>query len=199
MNLHPLHLQDLRRSGLADETIELAGIESLIPKNIEKETGCHNDKLSSAYRIPYGNGFNRYRCFYLEGASGAKYLQRKNSGNHLYIPANFNRDILQDATKTIFITEGEKKALRACQSGIPCIGLSGLWNWKNKGTNALIDDFNAIKLAGRTVKIIPDDDWKQPNIHGYKTNLEKAVYGLAGKLKERGARVFIVNLETKRK
>jgi putative DNA primase/helicase len=199
MNLHPLHLQDLSKSGLTDETIELAGIDTVLPKNIEKETGCHDNNLFSAYRIPYGNGFNRFRCFYLEGSTGAKYRQKKGTGNHLYIPANFNRDILQDTTKPIFITEGEKKALRACQSGIPCIGLSGLWNWKNSGSYELIDDFNSIVLEGRTVKIIPDDDWKQPNIHGYKTNLEKAVYGLAGKLKERGARVFIVNLETKRK
>jgi hypothetical protein len=44
------------------------------------------------------------------------------------------------------------------------------------------------------VKLVPDDDWLSPNKHGYGKNLKDAVYRLAGKLKERGARVFIVNI-----
>jgi hypothetical protein len=46
---------------------------------------------------------------------------------------------------------------------------------------------------------VPDDDWLTPNKHGYKKNLQAAVYRLAGKLKLRGARVFIVNLEKENK
>jgi len=80
-----------------------------------------------------------------------------------------------------------------------CVGLSGLWNWKNKAKDDLIDDFNLINFKNRIVKLVPDDDWLTPNKHGYKKNLQAAVYRLAGKLKLRGARVFIVNLEKENK
>jgi hypothetical protein len=31
ITLHPLHLEDLQKSGLSDETIQIAGIEYLFP------------------------------------------------------------------------------------------------------------------------------------------------------------------------
>lgn len=192
--MHPQHYADLKKSALSDETITLARIESIRPDRINKALGYNLPNLVSAYRIPYDEKFSRFRCFYLENAVGPKYLQRKGTGNRLYIPANFNLNKLQDAGATIYLTEGEKKALKACQEGISCIGLSGLWNWKVKGSDALIDDFNLINLKNRIVKLVPDDDWLSPNKHGYGKNLKDAVYRLAGKLKERGARVFIVNI-----
>jgi len=196
---HPKHLSDLRKSGLTDETISQARIESIRPDRIGKELGYSLQNLESMYRIPYDDKFSRYRCFYFEGTTGQKYLQIKNSGNKLYLPANIVRDKLQDTDATLYITEGEKKALRACQEGLLCVGLSGLWNWKNKVKDDLIDDFNLINFKNRIVKLVPDDDWLTPNKHGYKKNLQAAVYRLAGKLKLRGARVFIVNLEKENK
>ncbi|HPL97323.1 MAG TPA: DUF3854 domain-containing protein [Smithellaceae bacterium] len=196
---HPKHLADLQKSGLTDATIALAKIESIRPDRIDKELGFRVPNLESVYRIPYDDKFSRFRCFYFEGADGQKYLQRRNTGNRLYIPMNINRDLFQDATKPIYITEGEKKALRACQEGLFCIGLSGLWNWKNSGSDELLDDFKLIHFHNRIVKLVPDDDWLSLNKHGYKKNLKPAVYRLAGKLKERGASVYIVNLEGKRK
>jgi hypothetical protein len=196
---HPKHLADLRKSGLTDETILQAKIESIRPDRIGKELGYQLRNLESMYRIPYDDKFSRYRCFYFEGTTGHKYLQVKNSGNRLYIPANIIRYKLQDTDATLYITEGEKKALRACQEGLLCVGLSGLWNWKNKVKDDLIDDFDLINFKNRIVKLVPDDDWLTPNKHGYKKNLQAAVYRLAGKLKLRGARVFIVNLEKENK
>ncbi|MFA5823054.1 MAG: DUF3854 domain-containing protein [Thermodesulfovibrionales bacterium] len=122
-----------------------------------------------------------------------KYIQLKDSGNRLYIPTTV-RSVLNDSAIPLHITEGEKKALKATQEGLFCIGLSGLWNWKNKGSEELISDFNQITLKNRAVYIVPDNDWLQPNKHGYAKNLKQAVYGLVIRLKERGARVFIVEL-----
>jgi hypothetical protein len=194
-NFHPDHLDDLRKSGLNDETIERAEISTVMPpRQINKKLGFTMAGLSSMYEIPYPscNGFSRFRCFYEDGKNGPKYLQRKDTGNHLYIPT-LAASILDDPTKPLYFTEGEKKALKACQEGIPCIGLSGLWNWKIKD-GGLIPDFDKIELKHRTAYIVPDNDWRLPNKHGYEKNLEQAVQELAYSLIDRGANVFIVEL-----
>lgn len=193
MPLDPLHLEDLRKSGLSDQTIIEAGIESVSLSDIRKRVGFDIPGLSSCYEIPYDNNFSRFRAFYADGKEHPKYLQRKKSGNRLYIQSSV-RSILNDSSIPLYITEGEKKALKATQEGLYCIGLSGLWNWKNRGSKELIPDFRQIVLKDRLVYIIPDNDWLQPNKHGYKKNLKQAVYGLAGKLKERGAKVYIVQI-----
>lgn len=194
LTLHPDHLADLKKSGLSNETVLLAGIESVRPDRINKELGFNLPGLISMYKIPYNDKFARFRCFYEDGKAGAKYLQRKNTRNFLYFPSNLDRSILQAADVPLYLTEGEKKALRACQEGISCVGLSGLWNWQDKKGN-LIPCFDSIELRGRIIRLVPDDDWLTPNKHGYGKNLNQAVYRLAGKLKERGARVFIVDLK----
>lgn len=192
---HSLHLEDLKRSGLSDSTIEQAAFHSVPPNDINKQMGFNIPSLTSCYEIPYDKSFSRFRAFYDDKSNGEKpkYIQRKNSGNRLYIPSTV-RSVLNDSSITLYITEGEKKALKAIQEGLYCIGLSGLWNWKNKGSEKLISDFDQIKFKNRAVYIVPDNDWLQPNKHGYAKNLKQAVYGLANRLKERGARVFIVEL-----
>jgi hypothetical protein len=188
-NFHPDHLSDLKKSGLSDETIQASGIASVPPKLINKRLVYAPPDLTSMYVIPYGEDFLRYRCFYAEGKTGPKYLQKKNAGNQLYIPP-LAASVLNDQMITLYITEGEKKALKACQEGIPCIGLSGLWNWKEK-EKGLIPDFHKIELKHRTVYIVPDNDWRSPNKHGYDKNLEQAVYSLAKSLQDCGAVVRI--------
>ncbi len=192
LKLHPLHYADLQKSGLSDETIEAAGIVSVPPNAIRKRLGYDPPSLTSMYEIPYGGGFSRYRCFYSEGKIGPKYLQKRDTGNRLYIPA-LAPSILTDTAKPLFITEGEKKALKACQEGIPCVGLAGLWNWKIKD-GGLIPDFERIILQGRKVFMIPDNDYLKPNKHGYDKNLGKAVNDLAESLIEKGAMVSVIQL-----
>lgn len=192
--LHPSHIADLKKSELSDETILKAGIKSVPPDMINKKLGFNISDLTSCYEIPYGKDFSRFRTFYTDNKNGKqpKYLQRKNTCNRLYIPPDV-RPLLSNPALHLCITEGEKKALKATQEGLPCIALSGLWTWSD-GTKELIPDFDQIALKGRTVYIIPDNDWLQPNKHGYKKNLRQAVYQLAEKLKERGARVYVVQL-----
>ena len=110
-------------------------------------------------------GFERYKLFYLSGRKGAKYYQPKGTANRLYIPESA-AEFLDDVRVPLVITEGEKKTLKACQEFISCIGISGLWNWPNKGEP--VDDFNKITLKGRIVYIVPGNNYEKPNKHGYK-------------------------------
>ena len=202
--LHPDHLADLRKSGLSDEAIQEAGIKSVSPRDIPKKLGFDIPGLSSMYEIPYPGceGYSRFKAFYADGEryykggdEKPKYLARKDSGNHLYIPPKV-KQILSNPAIPLYITEGEKKTLKAAQEGIDCIGLSGLWNWGRKTENGyeLLPDFSQIALDGRTIYIVPDSDWLEPNREGKPKNLKQAVHDLAHRLIDRGAKVSWVEL-----
>jgi hypothetical protein len=195
-NLAPEHYKDLQKSGLSDDTIKEADIKSVPPGQINKKLGFNVHGLVSMYEIPFNDGYCRYRVFYESGKefdkSGKpkpKYLTRKDMENRLYIPSKAKL-ILNDISVPLEITEGEKKALKACQEGLCCIAVTGLWNWKVKGKDKLIPDFDKIKLDGRTVILTPDNDWLKPNINGYRKNLEQSVRRLSYLLIDRGAKVY---------
>lgn len=194
------HYEDLRKSGLSDETILESGIKSLRPADIDKTIG-YPTHAKSAYEIPYPETDHcRYRMFYGEedkfdprtGDERPKYRCKKDLGNHLYIPHKA-RPILNDLSIPLCISEGEKKTLKACQEGLYCIAISGLWNWSD-GSKELISDFDQIALDGRTVYIVPDNDFLLPDRHGKPKNLKQAVYELAYELIDRGAKVSWVEL-----
>jgi P4 family phage/plasmid primase-like protien len=189
-SLHPDHLKDLRDSGLSDQTIKESGIYSVSPALINKKLGKNDGRINSLMAIPYpgAKGFERYKVF-SEKPYPKKYLQRFNTKNRLYIPTSVNGQ-LSDVSKTLSITEGEKKCLKMNQEGIPSIALSGLWNWSN-GRKELIEDFNLISFTDRKILIIPDNDWQKPDRNGYKKNLVQAVNELGQKLIERGAKVLV--------
>jgi hypothetical protein len=190
--LHPDHLADLRRSGLSDETIAQAGIHSLRPGDIPRLLGRNPTGIESVFEIPYpGHGSSRFKLFYAAGQKGPKYVQKKEVPNHLYIPPLVDQTTLDGDTR-LFITEGEKKALKAAQEGILCLAIGGLWSWKHDGR--LLSDFDSFTFNGREVFIVPDNDWQKPDRHGYRKNLNQAVrqFGLA--LIQKGAKVFVVHL-----
>ncbi len=192
---HPDHWADLEKSGLSEETVIESGIHTVPPNMINNKLGFNTTGITSAYQIPYPQtNLYRYKLYYDENfkEEKPKYRQPSGSDNRLFIP-NKARLILQDTSIPIYFTEGEKKSLKVCQEGLPCIGLSGLWNWKNKDED-IIADFDLINFQERMVYIIPDSDYKSLNKHGYKKNLIQAVNRLCQKLTERGARVFIVQL-----
>ena len=192
---HPEHMNDLIKSGLMPATIEQAHIETVLPVDITRELGFTVQGLLSLYRIPYpGTEFCRYKAFYEPGSNGdhPKYLQKMGSGNRLYIPDS-ERAVLNDPGVPLYFTEGEKKCLKAVQEGLHCIGLSGLWNWK-AGKGGAIADFDQINFKDREVFIVPDNDYKKPDSHGYKKNLITAVNELAAALAMRGSVVHIIEL-----
>lgn len=86
-----------------------------------------------------------------------RYLQPRDSGVHLYIPPGTEAK-LKDPSIPLYIAEGEKKALRAAQDGLCCVGLAGIWNWKKKGSKDVIEGIKGLPLYQRQLFIVPDSD-----------------------------------------
>lgn len=87
-NLHHEHLDDLRKSGLTDETIKAAGIYTVTPGDIGKKLGGQGNNVVSALAFPYPSfdGYERFKVWREEGKTGPKYIQKNGTPNHLYFP-----------------------------------------------------------------------------------------------------------------
>ena len=183
---HPEHLADLRKSGLSDETIEQSGLYSVRPNDLKHVTGLA--KVESMLAIPYSSEFTRYKVFPTSlKVQGKKfrYTQPKGTGVHVYVPP-MARAGLHDTAIPLGIVEGEKKALKACQEGVRCVAIGGLWNWLEGGR--LTPEIQAIPWQGRPVTLYPDSDvWK-------RQDLIEAVYRLGQALEAEGAQVDVCAL-----
>lgn len=118
-----------------------------------------------------------------------RYKQPAGSGNHLYFPPLLSRpwrEVAEDPTCRLLITEGEKKAACACALGIPTVALGGVSNWISHG--GPISDLNLLKCKGQHVYVVFDSD--------IRTNFQVmlAAEKLAAELRKRGADVFIATL-----
>jgi hypothetical protein len=192
INLHPDHLQDLKKSGLNDETITKANIHSVPPRDFPKILGKgYADKIDSLLAFPYQqNGFYRYKLFPpIKDKDGhkIKYFQPSNSGVHLYYPPGVEAEIADPSIPLSFV-EGEKKSLKGYQEGIVSIGMGGIWNFKEKGSDELVPDFHNIPFNGRVINLIPDGDYHK------NKNIQRAVLLLAEKLKAKGATPYLISL-----
>jgi hypothetical protein len=188
MQLAPEHLKDLKKSGLTDETIEAAGIYTVLPGDIIKIIGW-NMPIRSLLAFPYPNcdHFIRYKLFPPHKQNDGhhiRYFQPKGSDTHIYFPPRFDRN-----SEIIRITEGEKKAAKGTQDGLNVLGLGGIWNFAVKGEDGsphLIEDFALIEWKCKKVEIIPDSDFFQKN------NIKHAVFRLGTLLEAQGAIITIV-------
>jgi hypothetical protein len=192
MSLHPDHLADLQKSGLSDDTITAANIHTVPPGDIQKILGRgYADQVISLLAFPYSqNGFCRYKLFPpIKGKDGhkIKYFQPLNSGVHLYYPPGIEAKVTDPSIPISFV-EGEKKCLKADQEGIVSIGMGGIWNFREKGDDDLISDFDNIPLRDRVVNLIPDGDYHK------NKDVERAVLSLAEKIKRKGAIPYLVSL-----
>jgi hypothetical protein len=189
--LHPDHQADLERSGLTAATIAAAGIRSLAPAEWAWYVGAARaGRLTSAYLLPYSGTDDFYRVKLFpplpDGAGHTvRYVQPAGSTPRLYIPPQAQA-ALTDPSVALRITEGEKKALKADQERLPCLGLGGLWNWRH--AERPITDLDTIDWVERPVILTPDSDvWTRPE-------LLKAVYALGRELETRGATVTVEKL-----
>ncbi len=179
-------LENLRASGLTDQTIRMNGIY----------TGFHDAGFGLV--IPYRdlngklNGFARIRlrrpCRDSKGKK-AKCRQAKGSPIRAFFPHDCLSG-LRGNERRIFITEGEKKALALSQIGATAIGLGGVYSWKRKDTHELIDDLAQIDWSGRDVYIVFDWDPKEVSRH----NVTVAKQRLAAALTSAVARVRSVDM-----
>lgn len=122
---------DLALSGLAVSDLQAR------PLDMPEKVACGVVSASEGYVIPYFSmigkviGFYRIKLF----GQDIKYKQIKNTPNHVYFPKTFlatlNASIVK-GDRYVIITEGEKKAAKACRSGFPAIAFGGVDSWRNK-------------------------------------------------------------------
>jgi hypothetical protein len=185
-----VHLDDLRKSGLTDDTIAANLIRSVPPAMIGRLLGFDMPAVRSALLFPFRSpdrGFMnhvRMKVFpSLTDASGhtIKYLQPRGSCPRLYFVSACLREVLEGESPLWFV-EGEKKALAVAQLGLPAVGICGVQGWRRPGGEELLEDFDAIPLTGRVVEILPDADF-QTNPH-----VERAIRQFARALRARRAK-----------
>jgi AAA domain/Domain of unknown function (DUF3854) len=188
-NLSDGDFADLAKSGLTVETILAAGIYTASGPEV---SAILRYGAGAGMVFPNGDGQARVKL-HEAGPDGKKYRTPKDGKNRLYLPppALLSRERLHDATATVYITEGEKKTLRAVQEGLVCIGLAGVWSWRTRdgaGRSVPIADLDLIPWQGRNVVIVFDSD--------VVTNdkVRAAEQALAEELTARGATVAAIRL-----
>jgi len=190
--------QDLTKSGLDTNNF---CIESL-KDNFELIDRLGFDRIGSneiikigGYWIPYPNVPGCYRLKLknevITENGRIKYLSPKKDlghGNHAYVlPIVDKLGKSYNPDNPIFLTEGEKKSAKATLEGFPCIGLPGVWNFKDS-SNDFLPELNVYKWRDRKVYIVYDSDIAQ------KESIKLAEHRLAIELNKRGAKVFSIHL-----
>lgn len=134
-------------SGISPKTIIASGIQAFDgPRLANLPPFCSHS--TDSYVIPYFDlkgqrlrDFHRIRLLPEArkpgDGSALKYFQPPNTDAHLYLPPiitpeRWNQHDSNGHLEDIFITEGEKKALKGAQEGLLCIGLGGVYNWRQK-------------------------------------------------------------------
>ena len=184
-------LKDLAKSGL---TLKNFPIEPLTSEQELRErlgfTSIAGTPIItvSGYWILYPNIPGFYRLKLKEKIGEIKYLSPKGAGNHPFIlPEVYKIATAYNPDKPIFFTEGEKKAAKATLEGFPCIGLSGVWCFKDKDSDFLAD-LDELNFKHRRCYICFDSDIT------HKLNIRQAELRLTVELLNRGAEVFAVRL-----
>lgn len=188
--------QDLARSGLNENDRKKLGIEIVRTETVQKLT---NFTGTAAYRIPYFDLQQKktklYRLRFLDPVltSGIKYWQPPKTIPQLYFAPYFDwQTVAKNPEETLYITEGEKKAARACKDGIKCIGLGGVWSWRAAKQGVLfLEDFKKIEWKGRAVVIIFDSDISE------KIGVQQAMQAFSRELIFLGATPFTIKLNGK--
>ena len=98
-----------------------------------------------------------------------KYLQPYRVATKIYFPPIIDQARLCDTLVPLFLTEGEKKAIKMNLEGFTCISAPGVWNFhdptSDKLNRRLKDCFRQIPLKDREVFIIFDAlEFKKPDV-----------------------------------
>ncbi|HYK89797.1 MAG TPA: AAA family ATPase [Acidobacteriota bacterium] len=189
------HLADLRLSGLSDETIHQSGFytatEDQVREILKFDAG---PGLAIPYRSQNSKAeFVRVKPntpFVDRNGKPHKYLSAKGSGNRLYIPPMITPEHLRDNKIPLYITEGEKKALKGCQEGLCCIAIPGVWSWKQRNGNRSvpIPDLDLVEWKYRSTYLVFDSDLRA------KKEVATALYELSRELERRRAHVRKIDL-----
>jgi putative DNA primase/helicase len=191
----PAHLEDLRKSGLSVETIAKAGIYSATAEEVEQLVGFH---AGPGLVFPYDDDYAQVkpdRAWTTADGKLAKYLAPRQKPKRLYFPPLLDEALFSDASVPLWVTEGEKKALKAAQEGLACIAVSGVDGWRRRERpgdsttpSVPLPDLDLISWRGRKVYLCYDSDAVT------KEQVRRAEGSLAAELERRGAKVTIVRL-----
>ncbi len=197
LSLTPEHLEDLRKSGLSDTSIEILQIQAVRPHDI-KIPG-----VKSAYRIPYFNldgsinGFERWRLFppvKRPDGSTQKYHQAAGTAPQFHLsPCLSWQNVAGNPKCELVIAEGEKKEACANERGLIALGIAGVWNWRlrqDNGERITIPILNEFVWTNRSVILCPDSDVWRPD----KEQALLGMYAFGMDLVSRGAVVKFVRL-----
>jgi putative DNA primase/helicase len=195
--LLPCHREELRASGLSDDTIAASGFYTEMDHTrLASILGWrhypakHGPGLVLVYRDELGSVvLQRVKLTNPRTRSGKpiKYEQPVGARLKAYFPPHVYQQ-LQDTTARLFITEGEKKALCLTQHGWPCIGLAGVEAWHEKQSASLLPELERIDWSNRRVYIAFDSDAIN------NSTVLAAESKLAYALKARGASVQVVRI-----
>jgi len=184
---HTWMQKDLQKSGLSIEnfTIEPLKGEAELRERLGF-TSISGTPIATVggYWISYPNVPDYYRLKLRDKIGDAKYLSRKGGGNHPYILKQLE-ETLSNYTpgKSVFITEGEKKAAKATLEGFPCIGLAGVFNFKDKD-NDFLTELEHYVWKNKLVYIVFDSDIT------HKYEVRRAKLRLSIELSNKGAKVY---------
>lgn len=193
--------EDLTKSGLKaiDLDAHLAQETELAAVGIRPHLYLDNPNVGTpGYVIPYYDMVGHRAPFYRVRLfsplpKGARYLQPQNSGTWMYFPKSFapllrqakegkGRTKINGFPAAIIVTEGEKKAAKACQEGFPCCAVGGVYNWRSRtvilpeGTTLLKNRDNQIVAkfqAGHT--LVPTSDRRAVLASGLEGLMKVAV------------------------
>lgn len=211
MPINPLAPVLEKRRIPADQGIGL-GLSFVPTRELQDLFGTAIPPQVTATRLPYfdldgteligkdGEQFTRYRLDPPDGSrlpnGVGKYRQKRGTGLAVYLPrmATLNWvEIAHNPEEPIWITEGEFKAIRVCQMGVPCVGLGGVDNWREK-SGEIAAPLNFFKWLNRSVYIVYDADKESTEENPYKPEVTAAAKRLAARLFEEGAQVYLLSI-----
>jgi putative DNA primase/helicase len=194
-------LANLRASGLTDETIrdnELRTEQDPAILAAILNRRAIFDCCLGGLVIPYRNLAGEVNCFArvrphiprVRDGEPIKYEQPVGEPLRAYYPkASLTK--LRDGESPVYVAEGEKKTLALSQLGLAAVGIGGVWCWKKKGTEQLIDGLAAVGWRNRVAFIVFDYDKKPETRH----QTAGAARRLARALRKAGAKeVYVVKL-----
>lgn len=178
-SLSPRHIEDLRKSGLTEETIGKYDFGSI---SRDEATSILGFKApSGGWCIGYPNStFFKFKPDNPYDPK-VKYLSAKDTAQCLFV-TNLAAKVLDDISQPYYFTEGEKKCMALEQAGYPAIGVSGVWNWISNGH--VNEKLTQINLAGRGAYIVYDSDkYNNKNVLLAETRFGAALVSLGAKVK----------------